>query len=42
MLRLAHVFTDNMVLQRNKPFRVWGWSDGDVRCTLTDASGKVT
>ncbi len=25
--RLAHVFQDNMVLQREKPVPVWGWAD---------------
>jgi sialate O-acetylesterase len=26
-LRLPHVFSDNMVIQRNKPVVVWGWAN---------------
>ncbi len=26
-IRLPHVFSDNMVLQRDKPIKLWGWAD---------------
>ncbi|MFV0419025.1 MAG: sialate O-acetylesterase [Dysgonomonas sp.] len=26
-VRLPHIFTDNMVIQQNKPIKVWGWAD---------------
>ena len=26
-VRLPNIFGDNMVLQRDKPIRVWGWAD---------------
>ena len=25
-VRLAKIFTDNMMLQRDKPIRIWGWA----------------
>jgi len=47
---LPHVFGDHMVLQREKPVRVWGWADpgekitvtlnGKTAKTVTDAKGK--
>ncbi len=44
-LRLAKIFTDNMVLQQEKPIRVWGWAKpGDaVTVTLTQdaAAGEA-
>jgi hypothetical protein len=27
-LKLATLFQDHMVLQRNKPVKIWGWADG--------------
>ena len=33
MLRLARVFGDGAVLQRDKTIPVWGWADGDARLT---------
>jgi sialate O-acetylesterase len=49
-LRLASVFTDHMVLQRDKPVPVWGTADpgqevqvhfaGQQKTTRTDASGR--
>jgi sialate O-acetylesterase len=49
-LRLAAVFSDHMVLQRDKPVPVWGWADpgekitvefgGQIQCTVADADGK--
>lgn len=26
-VRLSHIFSDNMVLQRDKPIKFWGWAD---------------
>lgn len=26
-IRLPHIFSDNMVLQRDKPIKLWGWAD---------------
>lgn len=26
-VKLSHIFTDNMVIQQNKPIKVWGWAD---------------
>ncbi len=34
-LRFAKVFTDNMVLQQEKPIRVWGWAGPDARVAVT-------
>ena len=43
-LRFAKIFTDKMVLQQEKPIKVWGWakSGASVRLTLTQdvALGK--
>lgn len=27
IVRLPNIFTDNMVLQRDKPLKIWGWAD---------------
>ena len=37
-LRVANIFNDNMVLQQEKPIRVWGWADSGktVNVTLTE------
>jgi len=49
-LRLARVFSDSMVLQRDQPVPVWGWADpgaevtvafaGQTRRAKTDDSGR--
>lgn len=49
-VRLPHIFGDRMVLQREKPVRVWGWADkgekvtvsfaGQTRTATADKSGK--
>jgi sialate O-acetylesterase len=49
-LRLAAVFSDHMVLQRDKPAPVWGWADpgegltirfaGQQKTTRADATGQ--
>ncbi|MEI7901866.1 MAG: sialate O-acetylesterase [bacterium] len=49
-VRLPKIFTDNMMLQRNQPVRVWGWADageavsvslwGKNAATKADAKGQ--
>lgn len=49
-LKLASLFSDHMVLQRDKPVPVWGWADpgesvnvefaGQKKSTVADAAGK--
>ncbi|HUU91995.1 MAG TPA: sialate O-acetylesterase [Phycisphaerae bacterium] len=39
-VRLPHIFGDNMVLQRGKPVRVWGWAERGE--TVTVAFGGQT
>jgi sialate O-acetylesterase len=49
-VRLAKIFTDNMMLQRDQPIRVWGWAatneavtvtlGGQKAATTADAQGK--
>ena len=34
-VRFANIFNDNMVLQRDKPVRVWGWADPGARIEVT-------
>jgi len=43
-VRLPKIFTDNMMLQRNQPIRVWGWAaPGEaVRVALTGADASTT
>jgi len=36
-LRLSHVFGDHMVLQRDKPVKVWGWASAGATVTVTFA-----
>lgn len=36
-LKLAGVFTDHTVLQREQPLPVWGWADPDEQVTVTFA-----
>lgn len=38
-VRLPLIFTDNMVVQRNQPIRVWGWAEPEEMVTVT-LSGK--
>lgn len=37
-LRIAGVFTDHAVLQRDQPATIWGWADPDEKITVTFAS----
>ena len=41
-IRLPHLFSDGMVLQRNRPVTVWGWADAgqQVKVTLS-GEGKA-
>ncbi len=49
-LKLAALFSDHMVLQRDKPVPVWGWADagesitvefaGQKKSAIADATGK--
>jgi len=41
-VRLARIFTDNMMLQRDQPVRVWGWADPDEAVSLTLAGQSAT
>ena len=33
-MKLASIFTDHMVLQRQKPIRIWGEAEGEVAVTF--------
>jgi sialate O-acetylesterase len=37
-VRLPHIFGNHMVLQREKPVRVWGWADTGEKVTVTIGS----
>ena len=39
-LRLAQVFGDHMVLQRDKPVKVWGWANGGEKIAV-EFAGQV-
>jgi sialate O-acetylesterase len=39
-LKLAALFSDHMVLQRDKPVPIWGWSDPDEKITVEFAGQK--
>ena len=39
-LRLPSVFSDHMVLQREKPVAVWGWADADEEVSVEFAGQK--
>ena len=43
-VRFANIFNDNMVLQRDKPIRVWGWADpgAKIGVTLTEDPTAAT
>ncbi len=38
--RLAHIFQDNMVLQREKPVPVWGWASAGAKVEVSFAGQK--
>jgi sialate O-acetylesterase len=39
-VRPAHIFDNNMVLQRDKPVKVWGWADPNEKVKI-EFAGKV-
>src|SRR6476646_9101855 len=41
-LRFASVFSDNMVLQRDQPLRIWGEADPGVSVEVTIGTGGKT
>ena len=41
-LRLPRVFSDHMVLQRDKPVKVWGWADKGEKITVEFAGQTKT
>ena len=41
-VRLPKVFTDNMMLQRDLPVRVWGWADPGEAVSVTLAGNSAT
>jgi sialate O-acetylesterase len=41
-LKLAALFSDHTVLQRDKPVPVWGWADPDEQVTVSFAGQKKT
>lgn len=43
-LRLARIFSDHMVAQRDQPFRVWGWAKpgAELLATIAGQERKVT
>ena len=51
-MKLAALFSDNMVLQRDRPVPIWGWSKpgdrvavefaGQKKTATADAAGKAT
>lgn len=42
-VKLPHIFSDNMVLQRDKPIKIWGWADKNetVEIRFLSQSKKV-
>ncbi len=41
-LKIANVFGDHMVLQREKPVAIWGWANPDEQVTITLGTQKTT
>ncbi|TWT47144.1 hypothetical protein KOR42_41420 [Thalassoglobus neptunius] len=41
-LRLAGIFSDHMVLQREQPIHIWGWADADEKVTVSFADQTET
>ena len=41
-VRLHALFTDHMVLQQAKPFKVWGWADPDEMVTVSFRGQKAS
>lgn len=34
-VRLPHIFSDNMILQRDKVLKIWGWADKNEKIQIT-------
>ncbi|MGZ8940418.1 MAG: sialate O-acetylesterase, partial [Limisphaerales bacterium] len=41
-VKLPAIFSDNMVVQRDKPVAVWGWADDGERVTVKLGNSEVT
>lgn len=41
-LCVSNLFQSNMVLQRDKPIRIWGWAEPGEQVTVTFAGGEAT
>ncbi len=41
-VRLPRIFTDNLLLQRDQPVRVWGWADAGESVSVTLAENTAT
>ena len=41
-LKMASLFQDHMVLQRDKPLKIWGWVDAGEKVTVTFADQTKT
>ncbi len=41
-LKVARIFGDHMVLQRDKPLKIWGWADQGDKVQLTLAQQQTT
>ena len=37
-VRLPNIFSDNMMMQRGMPVRVWGWADADETVNVSIAA----
>lgn len=41
-VRLPKVFSDHMVLQRDKPIQIWGWASPNESVTVQLSDSKLT
>lgn len=41
-LRLPHIFSDHMVLQRNNQVKIWGWANADAKIAVVGSWQKDT
>lgn len=41
-LKLPHIISDNMVLQRDQPVSIWGWAEAGAEVTVAFAGQKKT
>ena len=40
-LKVHSIFSNNMVIQRDKPVKVWGWADPGAKITVTLGADKI-